>query len=172
MMSLLLFNIYQGHSAHLAPLRQAMSPASPPSFLATKNLTLWDFTCSQILSFLFSLTLELCPLQVSRDCLGGVRLLTLTITIMDLTSSTDLPPPRISLNRHQPAGPVGMSLTLDFLSCFCPWHLQSELRSPAFCYLREVTHPAPASVPSCLHTQVLSSIVSLKLQANVTGAVF
>ena len=149
-MSPLLFNIYQGHSAHLAPLRQAMFAASPPSFLATKNLTVGDLTCSESLSLLISLTLELCPPQVSRDCLGGVRLLTLSITIPDVISSTDLLPPRISLNRHQAAGPVERSPTLDFSSCFCPWRLQSELRSPASCYLWEVAHPARTSVPSCL----------------------
>jgi len=40
MISPALFNIYQGHSANLAPHRQAMLPASSPSFLATKHLTL------------------------------------------------------------------------------------------------------------------------------------
>lgn len=82
---------------------------------------------------------------------GWYRLLTLTIMIMDMTSSTYLLPPQISLNRHQPAGPVGMSPTLDFFPCFCSWHLQSELRSPASCYLWEVIHPVSASVSSCLH---------------------
>ena len=122
-----------------------MFPASPPSFLATKNLTLGDLTCSEILSWLITLTLELCPPQVSRDCRGGVRLLTLNITARAAISNTDLPPPRISLNRHQPAGPVGMSLTLNFSPCICPWRLQSELRSPAIC---EKSHIQPK--PLCL----------------------
>lgn len=143
-MSLLLFNIHQGHPT-LAFLPQAMFPASPPSFLATKNLTLGDLTCSEILSWLITLTLELCPPQVSRDCWGGVRLLTLNITTRAVISNTDLPPPRISLNRHQPAGPVGMSPTLDFFPCICPWRLQSELRSPAIC---DKSHIQPE--PLCL----------------------
>lgn len=111
-------------------------------------MNLKDFTWAEILSLLISLTLELCPPWVSRDCLDGVRLLTLTIMTMNMTWSTDLLPPQISLNKHKPAGPVGMSLTLDFFFCLCPWHLQSKLRSPAFCYLeksriqRQPLHPA------------------------------
>lgn len=48
-----------------------------------------------------------------------------------MTSSADLLPRRSGLHRHQPTGPVGMSLTLDCCSRFCPLLLQCELRSPA-----------------------------------------
>lgn len=125
-----------------------MFPASPPSFLATKKFDPVGLNLLRDSVLAYFLNLGALSSAGVQGLSGWFRLLTLTSMIMDMTSSTDLLPSQISLNRHQPAGPVGMSPTLDFFPCFCPWHLQSELRSPASCYLWEVTHPRQPLYPA------------------------
>lgn len=134
-MSLFLFHIYQGHQ-HIWYYsdRQRSQPLLFPSLLQKISDPLgFNVLRDSVLAYFLNLG-ALSPAGV-QGLSGGCRLLTLTIMIMDMTSSTDLLPPQISLNRHQPAGPVGMSPTLDSFPCFCPWYSQSELRSPASCYV-------------------------------------
>lgn len=78
----------QGHPLHLARLQTVMlCPSSCfPGLKKKKNtVTLWDLV-DGFLSLLTSVALEFCPLQVSRDCLNGVRLQMFIVMIMDVTS--------------------------------------------------------------------------------------
>lgn len=73
----------QGYPEHWAYLQNVNAlPLLLLSLLPKKKCD----PVGQFLSLLTSIALEFCPLQVSGDCLNGVRLLMLTIMIMDVTS--------------------------------------------------------------------------------------